>query len=396
LGAHRRHPALSARRKLLLLAAAATLAAWGYAYYRTVRLDRDLNSILNQPPYVVSAKARDLHARLLVADMHADTLLWDRGLVNRTRGQLDLPRMLEANQALQVFTVVTQSPTGLNIERNTSATDELTLAYVIRLKPPTTWFSRTARAVNQAEQLHYAARRSRGRLALVKSRADLESFLARRRNNQNIAAGLLGIEGAHALDGKLANLETLDRAGFRMIGLAHFFDNEFAGSAHGAEKHGLTPLGRELVQEMERRKILVDLAHASPKTIDDVTAQATRPVVVSHTGVRGTCDNRRNLSDEQLKKVAATGGVVGIGFWEVATCANDARAIARAIRYTAKRVGVQHVALGSDFDGAIAAPFDVTGLPLITQALQEQGFSDAEIAQIMGGNLLRLLRQNLP
>jgi membrane dipeptidase len=109
----------------------------------------------------------------------------------------------------------------------------------------------------------------------------------------------------------------LDAAGFRMIGLAHFFDNEFAGSAHGVEKYGLTEQGRALVRDMERRKILVDLAHASPKTIEDVTAMASRPVIFSHTGVRGTCDNRRNLSDEQLRKIAATGGVIGIGFWDV-------------------------------------------------------------------------------
>jgi len=147
---------------------------------------------------------------------------------------------------------------------------------------------------------------------------------------------------------------------------------------------------------MERRKILVDLAHASAKTIDDVTAMATRPVVVSHTGVRGTCDNQRNLSDAQLKKIAATGGVIGIGFWDVATCGNDARSIARAIRYTVGVVGVDHVALGSDFDGAVVVPFDVSGLPLLTQALLEQGFSEPDIAKIMGGNVFRLLRETLP
>jgi len=123
---------------------------------------------------------------------------------------------------------------------------------------------------------------------------------------------------------------------------------------------------------------------------------ATRPVVVSHTGERGTCDNRRNLSDEQLRKIAATGGVIGIGFWDVAVCGSDASAIARAIGHAVQVAGVDHVALGSDFDGAINAPFDVTGLPLVTQALQERAFSDAEIDKIMGGNVMRLLHQMLP
>jgi membrane dipeptidase len=112
--------------------------------------------------------------------------------------------------------------------------------------------------------------------------------------------------------------------------------------------------------------------------------------------VRGTCDNQRNLSDAQLRRIAKTGGVIGIGFWDVATCGTDAAAIARAIRYAVGVVGVDHVALGSDFDGATVQPFDVTGLPLITQALMEQGFSESDIAKIMGGNVFRLLRENLP
>jgi membrane dipeptidase len=386
------------KKKIALLAAlVAVAAAWGYAYYQTILLDRRLNRVLVKPPYHASPKAVALHERLFIADLHADTLLWDRGLDTRSaRGHLDLPRMLEANQALQFFTVVTQSPKKLNIERNTADTDELTLAYIVRAKPPWTWFSRTARAVQQAAELKAAARRSGGRLVVIRNRQELDGFLRRREQYHPLAAAVLGIEGAHALDGNLENLPRLDDAGFRMIGLAHFFDNDFAGSAHGVKKYGLTDKGRELVREMERRKILIDVAHASPQTITEVTAIATRPVVVSHTGVRGTCDNRRNLSDEQIRRIAATGGVIGIGYWETATCGNDARAVARAIRHAVRVAGVEHVALGSDFDGAIVAPFDVTGLPLVTQALLEQGFSPEDIAKIMGGNVLRLLQQTLP
>jgi membrane dipeptidase len=123
---------------------------------------------------------------------------------------------------------------------------------------------------------------------------------------------------------------------------------------------------------------------------------ATRPVFVSHTGVKGTCDNARNLSDDQLKAVAATGGVIGIGYWDTAVCGTDARAIARAIRYASNLVGVEHVALGSDYDGAIPAPFDTTGLVQITDALMAEGFGEEEIGMIMGRNVLRLLVQNLP
>ena len=142
--------------------------------------------------------------------------------------------------------------------------------------------------------------------------------------------------------------------------------------------------------------MILDLAHASPRTIADALAIATRPVVVSHTGVKGTCNNRRNLSDNELRGIARTGGVVGIGYWAEAVCGTDSAAIARAVRYAVNVAGIDHVGLGSDFDGAIAAPFDTTGLVLVTEALLAQGFSDEEIAKIMGGNAIRVLLQSLP
>jgi microsomal dipeptidase-like Zn-dependent dipeptidase len=204
------------------------------------------------------------------------------------------------------------------------------------------------------------------------------------------------VEGAHVLEGEIGNLEVLWRAGYRMVGLVHFFDNELGGSAHGVAKGGLTPFGREVVKQAEARGMLVDLAHASARTIDDVLAMATRPVVVSHTGVRGTCDNIRNLSDDQLTGIARTGGVVGIGFWDTAVCGTDAAAIARAIKHAVSVIGADHVALGSDFDGAVDVPFDVTGLPLLVDALLAEGLSDDQIARIMGGNVVRLLEGSLP
>jgi microsomal dipeptidase-like Zn-dependent dipeptidase len=181
-----------------------------------------------------------------------------------------------------------------------------------------------------------------------------------------------------------------------MMAPTHFYDNEWGGSAHGERKTGLTERGREMVRRMEARGMLVDLAHASAATIDDVAAVSTRPLVVSHTGVRGTCDNNRNLSDGQLRKIAATGGVVGIGYWEAATCGTDARAVARAVRHAANVVGVAHVALGSDFDGAVTEPFDTTGVVEVTDALLAEGFADEEVRAVMGGNVFRLLSETLP
>ena len=142
--------------------------------------------------------------------------------------------------------------------------------------------------------------------------------------------------------------------------------------------------------------MIVDLAHASSKTIDDVLAMSTRPVVVSHTGVKGTCNNNRNLSDDQIRAIAAKGGLIGIGYWETATCGTDARAIVKAVRYVSDRVGVEHVALGSDFDGAVTEPFDTTGLVKITEAMTDAGYSEAEIRLVMGENVMKFLRENLP
>jgi microsomal dipeptidase-like Zn-dependent dipeptidase len=112
--------------------------------------------------------------------------------------------------------------------------------------------------------------------------------------------------------------------------------------------------------------------------------------------VRGTCAGARNLSDEQLRGVAAKGGVVGIGYWEAATCGTDVRSIARSVRHAATVMGVRHVALGSDFDGAVTTPFDTTGLVEVTDALLTEGFSEEEVALIMGGNVLRVLSEALP
>ncbi|MCB0504677.1 MAG: membrane dipeptidase, partial [Cyclobacteriaceae bacterium] len=164
----------------------------------------------------------------------------------------------------------------------------------------------------------------------------------------------------------------------------------------GINKGGLTPFGREVIKKMESLHMTVDLAHASPALIDDVLDMATRPLLVSHTGVKGTCNNVRNLSDEHLKRIAAGGGLVGIAVFEQAVCGTDAQATAKAIRYAADLIGYKHVALGSDFDGAIQAHFDVTGFPLIAEELLKLDFTENEIAAIMGGNVRDFLLKNLP
>lgn len=367
-----------------------------FFFYLPGRIEADLNPVINKPPYQVSEKARALHEKLFVADMHADSLLWNRNILVRSeRGQVDLPRLEEGNVALQAFTVVTKSPKGLNIEQNDDKTDNIYLLALAQMQPLENLSSLTKRALWQAGKLHEYAANSNGKLMVIETKSDLAKFLELRKT-QKITGGWLGIEGAHALDGKVENVDVLFDAGFRMMAPSHFFDTEMGGSAHGVEKYGLTDKGREMVKRMQAKGMLVDLAHASPKTIDDILAITTKPVVVSHTGVKGTCNNNRNLSDEQLKAIAKTGGVIGIGFWDTAVCGEDAAAIAKAIKYAVNVVGVDHIGLGSDFDGAVKVPFDISGMALITEALLYEGLSEEEIGKIMGGNLLRLLQEHLP
>jgi microsomal dipeptidase-like Zn-dependent dipeptidase len=385
------------KRVLIIIAIILLIAAGAFFFIVPGEVEKRMNVVLNPPPYPASERAVELHRKLLVADLHADSLLWNRDLLERaTRGQVDIPRMVEGNVALQAFTIVTKTPRNQNIESNTGDTDNITLLAVAQRWPLAAWGSLTERALYQARKLHDVAARSNGRFVVIKSGADLSSYLERRSREPGLTAGFLGIEGAQALDGNLANVDVLFEAGFRMMAPTHFFDNDIGGSAHGVSKGGLTEKGREMIRRMEEKRMIVDLAHASAQTIDEVLSIAHRPVVVSHSGVKGTCDNARNLSDEQLRGIAQTGGVVGIGFWDTATCGNDAKAIARAIRYTANLIGVEHVGLGSDFDGAVPVPFDTTGLVQITDALIDEGFTEKEIELIMGGNVLRLLRENLP
>jgi microsomal dipeptidase-like Zn-dependent dipeptidase len=376
----------------LLLLAAAIVFGFAPGY-----VGKDMNRTINPPPYEASPAARDLHKQLLVADLHADSLMWSRDLLEKgSWGHVDVPRLVEGNVAVQAFTVVTKTPRGMNIESNTGDSDNITLLAFAERWPMAAWSNLTERALYQARRLREAVGQSKGKLSLLQTREDVFNYLERRKTESGLVAGFLGIEGAHALSGEVANLDRLYDAGFRMIGLAHFFDNEMAGSAHGAAKHGLTDKGRELVRQMEAKKVFIDLAHAAPKVIDEVLAIATRPVIVSHTGVKGTCNNTRNLSDEQLKALSLNGAVIGIGFWDTATCGTDAAAIARAIRHAVTVAGVDHVALGSDFDGAITAPFDTAGVVQITDALLKEGFREDEIRKIMGGNVIRTLQVGLP
>ena len=371
---------------------AVSLLSWGCASLG----DRMICRTLIDPPYETGPAAAQLHQELSVVDLHADTLLWNRDLLQRSsHGHVDLPRLLEGNVALQVFGVVNSLPFPLKMENNRDGYDLTGTLASWQGWPQETHSSRLQRALFQADKLAGRVQASDGAIKMLLTRQDMEALLDARAGGEQMVGALLSLEGAQALEGDAGNFNRLFDAGFRMIGLVHLHDNEMAGSVHGQARHGLTKEGRRLVRQMLDRGVIIDLAHASPQTILDVLAISHLPVVASHGGVRGTCDSARNLADEHVRMIAESGGVIGIGLYEYATCGKTLQDTVRAMRYTVDLVGVDHVSLGSDFDGA-AAFIDVSGLAMLTETMLEEGFSEAEISAIMGGNALRVLRQVLP
>lgn len=378
---------------LLLIVALAALAFFALA---PGIIERGTNQIDGKPLPQVSERARALHKTLTIVDLHSDTLLWKRDMLDRAdRGHMDLPRLQDGNVALQILSSVTKSPKGQNYDANSGDTDNITSLVVAQLQPVRTWNSLLERSLWHAEKLHRAVTASDGKLRAVAAAADLDALLAARRGKPLTTGALLSIEGLQNLEGKLANLDKLHAAGFRMAGLTHFFDNDLAGSMHGLKKGGLTPFGRQVVTAMEAKGMIVDIAHCSEACVADILKMARRPVVSSHGGVQATCKVNRNLSDEQIRGVAATGGLVGIGYWDAAICDTSPASIARAMKHVRDLVGISHVALGSDYDGATTVRFDTSKLVQVTQALIDAGFSDDEIRAAMGGNAVRILRAGL-
>ena len=344
----------------------------------------------------VSEAARRLHRSTFVVDLHADSLMFGRDLLARSRvGHVDLPRLQSGGVGLQVFGVVTKVPGTALVRNPADGLDRFTLVSLAQLSPMV-WQAPFERALHQAARLHRFNERSGGQLALVRTRADLERLLELRARDPRVVGALLALEGAHPLEAGPGSLRELFDAGFRMLGLAHFSDNRYAGSAHGVAKGGLTAEGRVLVRHMQELGMVVDLAHLAPEAIDELLSLSTQPTVVSHGGVKGTCDNPRNLSDAHVRAIARGGGVIGIGYFEWAICGIELDQIVRAIRYAIELVGDAYVGLGSDFDGGTRTGFDASQLPALTQALFTAGLGEDSIRKVLGGNVLRVLRQTLP
>jgi membrane dipeptidase len=399
------------RKRVWISLALISVAAIGFFGFAPAYVEGSMNQIDGKPLIKVSEEAKKLHSTLTIVDLHSDSLMWDRDITARaSRGHMDLPRLQDGNVALQLFSSVTKTPKGQNYDGNGADTDNITLLTIAQLQPVKTWSSLVERSLYHAEKLRDAL--ARQRVSVDNDRNLVPWFLvddalgaAEIAEDRGLDAqppqhpfprgAMLTIEGLQNLEGKAANLDRLYSAGFRMAGLTHFFDNELGGSMHGLTKGGLTPFGRDIVRRMEAKGMIIDIAHLSHTGVAELLAMARRPVVSSHGGVQATCKVNRNLTDDEIRGVAKTGGVIGVGYWEGAVCDTSPRAAAKAMKHVRDLVGVQHVALGSDYDGATTVRFDTSQLVQVTQALMDEGFTPDEIRAVMGGNALRVIGEGL-
>lgn len=317
-----------------------------------------------------------VHASSIVFDAHCDTLLavtaGRRELTERSQeGEVDIPRLQEAGVTAQVFAVFIE--------------DEW------RWRP-------TVQALRMIDHFHRAASASDGTLRLATSARDIEEA-----RTAGAVAGILSLEGAEPLDGDLSVLRMFHRLGVRAVGLTWNHRNQAAdGIAESRTLGGLTEFGVELVRELNRLGMWVDVAHLAPRGVEEVLQLSEAPVIASHANARALCPHPRNLTDQQLEGIAATGGVVGATFYWEFIAAEQAEAtvdrLVDHIDHMVRVMGIDHVGLGSDFDGFLGEPpppglDDVTHLPHLTTKLFERGYRTEDVQKILGGNFLRVFRE---
>ncbi|MBI2893513.1 MAG: membrane dipeptidase [Deltaproteobacteria bacterium] len=330
-----------------------------------------------QPP-VVSDEALAVHRASIVVDLHADTpsllrLGYDIGkrhtppLPRAALGvHVDLPRMREGGQCGQMFGLV-----SLPLRKGP--------AEVIH---------------RQITLVESAARSHPGELRVVRTAEEVEDAW-----RAGVRAALLSIEGAHALEGRLENVEEFARRGVRSLGLLHFSANAAGSPAHGRganPEQALTGFGKDLVTELDRLRILVDLAHINRKGFLEAALLTKKPPIVSHTGVSGVHPHWRNIDDEQIRAVAAKGGCIGIIFAPRFLGRAGALGVVEHLLHVLRVGGEDTPALGSDFDGLVTPPHDLRDpryLPGLTEALLRRGLEPRIVTKILGGNFLRVLRE---
>ncbi|MCL5676552.1 MAG: dipeptidase [Firmicutes bacterium] len=322
----------------------------------------------------LAERALSLHRRALVADTHADSIMavvgGERRLIERSdKGHIDFPRLAEGGIDLQVLACFIEA----------------------EYKPERA----LAQALRMIDAIHREVEASGGQVVLALSAGDAE-----RAAEQGKQAVMISLEGGEPIGLDLAVLRSLYRLGVRLVGLTWNQRNAIAdGVGELRSRGGLTTFGVELVKEMNRLGMLVDVSHLSEAGFWDVLEVSSQPVIASHSNARALCDHPRNLTDEQIKALAKNGGVIGMNFFRGFVDRQAERAtlerVLDHIDHIANLVGPIHVGLGADFDGAdpVVGLEDVTRVPAITAGLLQRGYKDEDVLAILGGNHLRLMRQ---
>lgn len=321
-------------------------------------------------------QAKELHQRIVTLDSHTDTPMIFPGHFNigeKQGGKVNLPFMEEG--WIDAAFMVAYIPQG---ERDEASLTKATAYAEERLKE-----------VIRQEQLNPT------RMGIARTPDDLL-----RLKQVGKKAIFLGIENGYALGKEVNNVRKFRDMGVSYITLCHNGDNDLCDSARGkGEWKGLSPLGKQMVAEMNRLGVMVDISHAAESTFYDVLACSRYPIIASHSSARALCNHPRNLTDDQLKAIAGQGGVVQLCLYkgfinEEAEKASVSDAI-RHINHMVDLIGVEHVGIGSDFDGdgELIGCRASNELINITMHLLKEGYSETDISRIWGGNFLRVMRQ---
>lgn len=324
------------------------------------------------------------HKRALLIDTHNDfisvslnnKIAFDTDLSTRTHS--DLQRMKKGGVDVQFFSIFGGPDIGF------------------------------AHAMQEIDSVYAIATRNPSEVMLVKTPAELKNAV-----KQKKLAAMMGVEGGHMIDNDLDKLEILFQRGARYMTLTWNNSTPWASSAAEEtsnkipkEKRGLTQFGKQIVQKMNQLGMMVDLSHVGEQTFWDAMNIVTKPVLVSHSSVYHFASVPRNLKDEQIDAIGKNGGVICVNFFSGFLDSTFDKKSARPplsllidhIDYIVKRIGIDHVGLGSDFDGISSTPMHLDGVqdfPTLTKALLERGYSKKEVCKILGENVLRVFTQNM-
>ncbi len=327
--------------------------------------------------YDLEKKAEEFHNNNIIADSHCDTVhnlllpghQYDFGTKNH-KGHIDLLRLKEAGVNIQVFALFVEPE--YHPERSLKRCLEL---YELLMK---------------TFEIH---------------REEIEpAFSSKQMDNiveENKIAALLAVEGGEVLQGSLEILKVLYRLGVRILTLTWNHRNQLAdGVMESGTNGGLTSFGHQVVEEMNKLKMVIDVSHLSEQGFWDVVENSRYPVIASHSNAHSVCPHMRNLKDEQIKALAQKGGIMGINFYPkfVGSKKEGLHRIIDHVDYVINLVGADHLCLGGDFDGINEAPEgleDISCLKNLTGLLYLRGYNEREIQKIMGENFYNFLKKNI-